>query len=475
MAQAKGSSLADWYLSAFPAVRPELGLPFGGFGPRGGPARAARAAQAARWLEETKDGPGMRLARRALRQAQDSEAAGLAEAVLACLVQAELQGAGRDAVCRAVVSALAGEVAAGEDPRALDQAARAAALAAGLLLAVGAEPERAAEGEPGAEAFMALEGFVRAVDAARGAAAARPAIGPHAVYDLLRAETGLAVAPKELAEAAMVRLEAELVEVGRLAREIAPGADLATILGDLAEDRPESPQELMAAYEAAQAEVLAAVGEDFPDVRPPSLAPGPAQLHGLLPLAAYQPGPFAGGRGRMLVFAGQGPMQAMHMRARLPLTTAQVGVPGSHLLFSLLPAGDLLGRLEVSPYVASAWSGYAAAYVAARLDRPKVRLLAALDAASAAARAFADVALHAELAGEERILAVLGRPQGLPDEFGRAELRALWRLPLAAAGPFALAEAFGDEVRQRAAGGESPRAAHQAILDRGGMPEEVAG
>ncbi len=469
MAEERREALTTWYLGAFPAVRQELGLPFQGFGPLDAAALDRRRAEAADWAREIGEGPGWRLARRAVRGAGDL--ASLAEAVLTALIQSELRAEDREAVWRAIPEALAGPVAARQDPQALDQAARAAALAAGLLLAVGAKPEESEEGEPRARAFMALEHYVRGLDAARGGAAPREPMGPHALHDLMRDELGLYLAPKEMAEQAAVRMEAELLEAGRLAREIAPGRDLGDILADMAEDRPESPQEIMAAYEEALLQVAAAVGQDFPAVPPPGLAPGPAQLHGLLPLAAYVPG--GPGGGRLLVFAPQGPMQAMHMRSRLPLTVAGAGAPGSHLLFSSLRPDDLLARIMLSPCVAPGWSHYAEGYLAERLGRPKVRLLAALDASQRAARAFADVALHAGLADERRILEVLGRPQGLPEEFRRAELDAIRRRPLSAAGPFALAQAIAGEVRGRVAAGEAPLAAHARILARGGLPGEV--
>lgn len=473
MAEGRTEALTAWYLAAFPAVRQELGLPFAGFGPEGEAALAKRLEEAESWLAEIGPGQGRRLARRALRQAREAGGAALAEGVLTALVQCELRDEGQDEVWRAIPPALAGAVPAGEDPRALEQAVRAAALAAGLLLAVGAKPELSDQGEPRAQAFMALEHYVRRLDAARGAARAQAPMGAHALHDLMQDELGLYLRPKELAEEALVRLEAELLEAARLAREIAPGRDIAEILEEMGEDSPESPAELMAAYQEAQRQVLEVAGGDFPSASPPEWQVGPAQLHGLLPLAAYVPGAGAGGFGRMLVFAGQGPMRAMHMRSRLVLTAAQGGLPGSHLLFSRLGPGDALSRIMLSPYVAPGWSQYAAGYVAERLPRPKVRLLAALDAAQRAARAFADVALHAGLAEESRILDLLGRSQGLPEEFRRAELAAIWRQPLSGAGPFWLEQAIAGEVRQRIAGGETPAAAHARILARGGLPEEV--
>ena len=472
MAEAQSGALGAWYLEAFPAVRQELGLPFGGFGPRDAAERERRRAQAREWAERIGEGPGMRLARRALRQAEDLGPGSIAEAVLTALVQSELRDEDREAVWRAIPDALAGAVGPGQDPRALDQAARAAALAAGLLIAIGAKPEESDQGEAKAEAFMALEHYVRALDAARQTASPGDPIGAHAFHDLMWDELGSYVVPKELAEAALLRLDAELLEVARLGREIAPGRDIAEIIEDMGEDCPEGPQELMAAYEEAQAEVLGAVGGDFPAVRGLEWRPGPAHLHGLLPLTAYVPGD-ARSPGRMLVFAGQGPMQVMHMRSRLVLTTAQGGSLGSHLLFSSVPAQDLVSRIMLSPYIALGWSQYAAGYAAQRLERPKVQLLQALDAAQRAARAFADVALHAGLADERRILDLLGRPQGLPEEFRQAELAAIWRQPLLGAAPFWLEQAIGEEVRRRVAGGESPAAAHGRILQRGGLPEEV--
>ncbi len=472
MAEKQLAALAAWYLEAFPAVRQELGLPFQGFGPRSAPDLERRQAEAREWAGKIGEGPGMRLARRALRQAADGGPASLAEAVLTALVQSELRDESREEVWRAIPDALAGAIGPGQDPRALDQAARAAALAAGLLIAVGAKPEESEAGEPKARAFMALEHYVRALDGARAGAALAGPMGPHAFHELMGDELGRYIVPKELAEAALVRLEAELMEVSRLGREIAPGRDIAEILEDMGEDCPEGPQELMAAYEDAQAEVLRAVGGDFPQAPGPEWQPGPAHLHGLVPLTAYVPGGGARG-GRMLVFAGQGPMQVMHMRSRLVLTTAQGGLPGSHLLFSSVGTEDLTRRIVLSPYVALGWSQYAAGYVAERLERPKVRLLQALDAAQRAARAFADVALHAGLAEERRILELLGRPQGLPEEFQQAELAAIWRQPLLGAGPFWLEQAIAEEVRRRVAGGESPAAAHARILGRGGLPEEV--
>ncbi len=471
MAEGRQEALTSWYLGAFPVVRQELGLTFQGFGPSGAAALDRRRAEAEDWAREIGEGPLRRVARRAVLEAGDSGSASLAEAILTALIQSELREEDREAVWRAIPPALEGPVPAGQDPRAIDQASRAAALAAGLLLAVGAKPEESEAGEPRAGAFMALEHYVRGLDAARGAAMPESPMGPHALHDLMRDELGMYLVPKELAEAAVVRLEAELLEAGRLAREIAPGRDIAEILEDMAEDRPESPQEVMAAYEEAQEQVRDAVGRDFPAAAAPQLAPGPAQLHGLLPLAAYVPG--GKGGGRLLVFAGQGPMQAMHMHSRLPLTVASAGVPGSHLLFSSLPPTDVLGRIMLSPYVAPGWSQYAAGYAAERIGRPKVRLLAALDAAQRAARAFADVALHAGLADERRILDILGRPQGLPEEFRRAELDAIWRQPLSGAGPFALAQAIAREVLGRVGAGESGAAAHARILARGGLPGEA--
>ena len=472
MAEERLTALGAWYLDAFPAVRQELGLSFGGFGPRGGPERDRRRSEAREWAAKIGEGPGMRLARRALRQADDAQSAALAESVLTALMQSELRESDREEVWRSIPPALAGEVAPGQDPRAIDQASRAAALAAGLLIAIGARPELSEEGDEKARAFMALEHFVRRLDAARATAQIASPMGPHALHERMWDEFGRYIVPKELAEAALMRLEAELLEAGRIAREIRPGRDIAEILADMSEDCPEGPQELMAAYEAAQAELLEAVGGDFPAVESPEWRLGPAHLHGLLPLAAYVMG---GGKykGRMLVFAGQGPMQAMHMRSRLVLTTAMGGLPGSHLLFSLAGRGDIVQRILLSPYTAPGWSQYAVGYVAERLNRPKVMLLHALDAAQRAARAFADVALHAELADEQRILELLGRSQGLPEEFQRAELAAIWRQPLSGAGPFWLAEELAREVRGRVAAGESPAAAHQRILDRGGMPEEM--
>ena len=466
--------LVDWYLAAFPAVRQELGLPFGGFGPQGAEALAQRLAAAERWADAARAGDAMRLARRALHEAQDTNSAALAESVLTALLQSELQGTGREEVLAAIPQALAGPAAAGQDPRELDQAARAAALAAGLLIAIGAKPEESASGEPKAMAFMALEHHVRALDLRRDAAAVRAPMGAHALHDLWRDELGSYLVPKELAEAALVRMDAERHEAVRLAREIAPGTDMPDLLAELGEDCPDGPQELMAAYDETQAELIEAVGGDFPEVAAPRLEPGPSHLHGLLPLAAYVPPGLAGGRGRLLVFAGQGPMRAMHMRSRLALTVAQAGVPGSHLLFSSLPKGATALRILVSPHIATGWSSYAQAYVAERLQRPKVRLVQALDAAQRAARAFADLALHAGLAPEERILEVLGRPQGLPEELQRAELQAIWRRPLSGAGPWWLEQAIRDDVREMRRSGLGPAQAHGRILLRGGMPQGVA-
>ena len=466
--------LADWYLAAFPAVRQELGLPFGGFGPQDAEARARRSAAAEQWAAAAQAEGAVRLARRALREAHDTSSAALAESVLTALVQSELHGTGREAVLAAIPQALGGAIAQGQDPRDIDQAARAAALAAGLLLAIGAKPEQSASGEPKAMAFMAFEHHVRALDLARDSAAGRAPLGAHALHDLWRDEIGAYLVPKELAEAALVRMDSELHEAVRLAREIAPGSDLPDLLADLGEDCPDGPQELMAAYAEAQAEVLAAVGGDFPEVAAARLEPGPSHLHGLLPLAAYVPSGLAGGRGRLLVFSGQGPMRAMHMRSRIALTVAQAGLPGSHLLFSSLPEGDTALRILVSPHFATGWSSYAQAYVAERLQRPKVRLVQALDAAQQAARAFADLALHAGLAPEERILEVLGRPQGLPEELRRAELQAIWRSPLSYAAPWWLEQAIRGDVREMLRAGLGPVEAHRRILLRGGAPAGVA-
>jgi len=465
-----GEALAGWYLGAFPAVRGELGLGFAGFGPAGPQARAARREEAAERLAalEGGDALALRLARRAVREAE-SGPDDLLEAVLAAAIAAELRGEGLDRVLEAVPAALAEWPPAGpSDPCRLDAAGEVAALLAGLLVPVGEAPG------PAREARRALEGFLERCDAARPPAEPRAPLGAHGLHDLMASELGAYLVPRELAEQAFEAMEAELRRARALAREIAPGVPLEELAGDLGEDRPETPGEIVRAYRDAQEEVLAALGEDMPPGRP-GLAwrVGPPQLQGLLPLAAYRPPDLQGDGAEILLFPARGPLAAAHARSRLPLTAASLGYPGSHLLFSALPPGDLLRRLALSPHAVRGWSAYAAALAAERLGDPKVALQQALSAAQAAARAFADAALHAGLAGEGRIAEAIARPLGLPEALAQAELAELRRRPLSGIAPFWAPQAIARAVRDLCEGGRTLREAHEAILAGGGSPEEV--
>ncbi len=469
--------ILDLYLGAFGVERQEVGDGFRGFGDGPGPAaleqlrarlgeaRAARRALLQRLL--------WRAGRRgAQRQADPSVAAG---EVLGALVLAELHG---ESERQEVLAALPGHLAAalacaGDGPLGAGSrafGAQAASLAAGLLLARGAQPELAEAGDVLGIAFMACEHFVRGLDAMAETPGAEP-MGAHPYADLLLAESGARLLPKEIAEAAFTAMHAELREAHRIARLIAPGEDLYAVVQGIGEDAPEHEGELAEAYRAARDAVAAAVADDFPAASAPlEIALAPAHLHGLLPLTAYLPRSASDPAGTVLVSQALGPMQSAHARARTYLAMAHDGLPGSHLLFCA--AGeDKLRRLLLSPFAAQGWALYAARFAAGRMGSEKVQLVAALDGAQRAARAFADAALHAQIAPRAQILEVLANALGLPEPLAEGELQAVARQPGSGALPWWLAQDIADRVRRAQDGGATLRAAHEAVLAGGALPQ----
>ncbi|MDA8347030.1 MAG: DUF885 family protein [Thermaerobacter sp.] len=464
------------YLSAFGVERQEAGQGFEGFGEgpmpeeierlqqRLGEAPAARRALLSRLL--------WRAERRGAQRAVDpSVAAGEA---LGAMVLAELHGDAERAAVLQSVPAHLGAAISGAQGRPLrgvarSFAAQAASLAAGLLLARDANPERAEEGDPLALGFMACEHFVRGLDALGEAPLEQP-MGAHPYADFLYAESGVPLLPKEVAEAAMTAMQAELREARRIARQIAPGEDLFEVVEGIGEDAPENEAELLDVYRAARDGVAAAVAGDFPAAQAAlEISLAPAQLHGLLPLTAYLPPSQSDPAGTVLLSQALGPMQSAHARARTYLAMAHDGIPGSHLLFSAAK-GDTLRRLLLSPFAAQGWALYAARYAAERLGSEKILLIAALDAAQRAARAFADAALHAGIAPRAQILAALSDALSLPEALAEAELHALSHQPGSGALPWWLAVDIGERVRRDVEGGSTARAAHEAILAGGALP-----
>ncbi len=470
----------DLFLGAFGVERQEAGLGFQGFGENPAPGEIARL------MARIEEAPGARraLVRRLLARAErraQLRAGDLASAggeVLGALVLGELHG---DAERTAVLAALPGHLALalrgargqGIDPQARSFGAQASSLAAGLLLARGANPELAEEGDPLAAGFMACEHFVGGLD--RLPTAEEPApMGPHPYADLLLAESGQSIIPKDLAEAALTAMQAELREAQTIARRIAPGEDIFDVVAGIGEDAPEGEAELLAAYRTAQEEVRAAVGDDFPAAETRlDIALAPSQLHGLLPLTAYLPPSREDAAGTVLLSQALGPMKSAHARARTYLAIAHDGVPGSHLLFAAT-GSDTLRRLLLSPFAAQGWAIYAARYAAGRLGSQKVLLIAALDAAQRAARAFADAALHAGIAARREITGQLSEALSLPEAMAEAELLAVARQPGGAALPWWIAGDIAQRVRQEVARGATPRAAHARVLSEGALAQEGA-
>ncbi len=463
------------YLGAFGVERQEAGEAFQGFGEGPDPgeisrlqariseAPAARRALLSRLLGRAR----MRGEERAKNPA---EAAG---EVLAALVQAELRGdAERQAVLEATppyLSAVLRRARGGT----LSQGTRsfgvqAASLAAGLLLARGADAELAEQGDLLGRGFLACEHFVRGLDELQAAPQEGP-MGAHPYADLLLAEAGARVYPKELAEAAMTALLAEMREARRIARQISPGEDLFEVVAGIGEDAPENEAELLEAYREARAAVEAAVAADFPAPQAKlEIALAPAQLHGLLPFTAYLPPSAADPAGTVILSQALGPMTSAHARARTLLACAHDGVPGSHLLFAAAQ-GDRLRRLLLSPYAAQGWALYGARYAAERLGSEKVSLIAALDSARRAGRAFADVALHAGLAAREDVQRILSDALSLPEGMAEAEVQGVARQPGYAALPWWLAQDIADRVRGAVAAGGRLKDVHAQILAQGAL------
>jgi uncharacterized protein (DUF885 family) len=230
----------------------------------------------------------------------------------------------------------------------------------------GPEEGREEVGEAGEVAASAFEGFAVHIEALEGRAHGEWAIG-EARYDaLLREAEGLGYGTRELRDRGQAEYDALAADMRERARSLRGHEDWRAVLGELNEDRPEDPEEMLALYREATAAARAfCVRHDLvtmPEGEQCLVEPSAPFTRAMIAVAHYmQPPPFAprgsdgGIRGHFFVPyppEGATPEQvaarlATNNRHGLWSITVHEAYPGHHWHFARL--ADISGRAGARP------------------------------------------------------------------------------------------------------------------------------
>jgi uncharacterized protein (DUF885 family) len=259
--------------------------------------------------------------------------------------------------------------------RAANQARAGARYVRELLPRQVEDPELAGRlAEAGAETASAFESYVAFLEEMRPSASGEWALGEARYSALLREKELLGFDTRELRERGRAQLDELATELARCARELRGTDDWRSVLDELNEDRPSTPEEMRVGYEEWTERARAFLREhelvSFPPGEECAVVPSPPFQRPVLAVASYQqPPPFSD---RMLghffvPFPPEGASDdevqkrlASNAYPGIPTTSVHEAYPGHHWHLVMSKANpSRLRQAYRTSYFSEGWALYA--------------------------------------------------------------------------------------------------------------------
>ncbi len=357
-------------------------------------------------------------------------------------------------------------------------------------------PLRARLGEAGEAAGSAYEGFVSYLEEMRTDASGEWALGEARYSALLREKELLAFDARGLRERGQAAYEELAAELTRCARELRGTDDWKSVLDELNEDHPRTPEEMRVGYEEWTEKARAYLREhrlvSFPDGEECAVVPSPPFQRPVLAVASYlSPPPFSDKMlGHFFVPFPPDGAPADEVQKRLasnsypsiPTTSVHEAYPGHH--WHLVMSKSNPSRLRQTfrtPYFSEGWALYAERMMREQGFFTDLRHEMNQYEATIfrAARIVVDTSLHmGEMTWDEAV-AFMTAKTGLTDPTARAEVTRYCAWPTQASsyltGSLEIArirEAFF--AKRGASDTDALRAFHDGITSSGGLPIALA-
>jgi uncharacterized protein (DUF885 family) len=235
-------------------------------------------------------------------------------------------------------------------------------------------PLRGRLADAGEAAAAAYDGYVAFLEEMRPDASGEWAIGEERYSALLREKELLGFGARELRERGRAAYDELAVELTRCARELRDTDDWKTVLDELNEDHPRTPEEMRVGYEEWTEKARVYLREhrlvSFPEGEECAVVPSPPFQRPVLAVASYmQPPPFSD---RMLghFFVPYPPEGASEEEIQkrlasnsypgIPTTAVHEAYPGHHWHLVMMKANpSRLRQVYRTPYFSEGWALYA--------------------------------------------------------------------------------------------------------------------
>ena len=360
-------------------------------------------------------------------------------------------------------------------------------------------PLRAEVAEAGAVAAQAYDGWAEHLSELAERAHGDWAIGEPAYSALLQGFEGLSYGAAGLHQrgaALYDDLAAEMAELTGAVRAAAGGdagdTDWRTLVAELSEDAPPTPEAMRAEYAAATERARGWARETglvpFADGERCAVDPAPEFMRGFLAVAFYLPPPAVGGNGLghfMVPYppAGSSPEEvrgrlASNARYSIPTVAVHEAYPGHHWHLSWLAQQQprLLRFAFTSSYFIEGWGLYVeqVAREAGFFADPRAAFGQVEARLFRAARVVVDTALHTGEMTVEQAVTHLVEGTGLSAETARAEVTRYCAWPTQAASYLIGAVEIGRLAQEWVADGGDLAGFHGRIAGTGMLPLGIA-
>jgi uncharacterized protein (DUF885 family) len=381
--------------------------------------------------------------------------------------------------------------------RAANQARAGARYVRELLPAQVEDPALAARlADAGAETAAAYESFVEFLEEMRPAATGKWALGEERYSALLRTKELLAFDARELRDRGRAAYDELAAELTRCARELRGTDDWKSVLDELNEDHPSTPEEMRVGYEEWTERARAFLREHelvtFPPGEECAVVPSPPFQRPVLAVASYQqPPPFSD---RMLghffvPFPPDGASEdevqkrlASNAYPGIPTTSVHEAYPGHHWHLVMSKANpSRLRQAYRTSYFSEGWALYAERMMREQgfftdLRQEMYQYEATI---FRAARIIVDTSLHMGEMSWDEAVAFMTDHTAKTDPTARAEVTRYCAWPTQASSYLTgcleivrIREAFF--AAHGSSGTDALRAFHDGITSSGGLPIALA-